>query len=140
LKFKQKEEIEMPQINDDQMEELRRYISASPDATETTKKILLWMLDQTENLSIPVELTFSSALEAPGKQVVADVHDMVSVTGKTHIQNFIKSLGLKFPAGIISSRSRDWGDGWQGRVSIGEGDRKILTFNDDEVQKISLLS
>jgi len=131
---------EMPQINDDQMEELKRYISASPDATETTKKILLWMLDQTENFSISVELAFSSELEALGKQAVDDVHCMVSVIGKTHIHDFIKSLGLEFPAGRILSRSRDWGEGWQGQVSIGEGDRKILTFNDDEVQKISLPS
>jgi hypothetical protein len=130
----------MPQITDAQMEDLKRYISASPDACEDTKRILIWMLDQTENFSVPVLLTFPPEFESIGKKAVNDVHWMVSQTMKTRINDFLKGLGMEFPSGTIHSRSNKFGGGWHGWIYIGDGERKSLVFNHDEVQKIVLPS
>jgi hypothetical protein len=130
----------MPRITDGQMESLKRCVSLSPDASEDTKRILLWMLSHTDMLSIPVELTFPPEHEALGRQAVDDVHWMVSNSRQTRIQEFItRFLELEYPDGRMYSRSTTNGGQWKGWLYIGGSGHKRLTFNIEEIEKTRLL-
>lgn len=92
-----KEEIKP--ITDDQMRTLKQFILNAKDGSAFAKKVLLWLLDQTENLSYPVFLIFDARYDL-GHDAAQGVHSMVSAGGQTHIQTFMKGLGT--PLSITS--------------------------------------
>lgn len=73
---------------------LRQLIIDSPDASDFTKKIILWLLSKTECFSQPVSIGFRAQPEL-GSSVISEVHLMNSSTGNTHLGEFLKEIGAQ---------------------------------------------
>lgn len=90
-----------PQVSAAQMEALEHYVTTSRDASAEGKRILLWMLRQTESLRLSVCLSIPKVeLNDPGladyaMQAWSSAHDMVSANGSTHLSTFFQAMGTK---------------------------------------------
>jgi len=98
--MEQKKEI--TPITDQQMESLREFIRRAKDGSEFAKQALLWLLEQTDNLTKPVLLLFDNRC-IEGRGVARGVHDMVSSEGITHLGNFIQGLSTPMKISSINS-------------------------------------
>lgn len=78
-------------VTSDQIEALEICIINSRDVKPPAKKVLIWLLRQTRNLTRPVCLLMPN--ENPlGRVVSYSVHDMQSANGTTHIDVFMRAM------------------------------------------------
>jgi hypothetical protein len=76
---------------------LEERIINSKDSTDFAKRIIIWLLRKTQNLTWPVAL---SVLDATyGAELCAEMqngaHDMLSSNGSTHLGNFFRGMGTE---------------------------------------------
>ncbi len=88
----QADEYVPPRMTDAQMRELERVIARAPEATTFAKKVLVWMLRQTNNLTRGVKLGLPDAIY--GRQLVLNVqdgvHNMLSSGAQTPLGVFMR--------------------------------------------------
>ncbi|MBI4142468.1 hypothetical protein HY480_01175 [Candidatus Uhrbacteria bacterium] len=84
-------------ISATQVEALEACIRASPDASPFAKRVIIWMLRQTERLTIPVALSLPPELYGESARSVAfSAHDMVSANGRTHLDQVLRKGTTQF--------------------------------------------
>lgn len=97
---KQQVEYKPPHMSDAQMDALERFIAASSNASEFAKKVIIWTLRQTQNLTRPVALSIWDKDSGPNSsQVQNAAHNMDSVNGKTRIDLFFGGMGTEMRLG-----------------------------------------
>lgn len=85
-------------VTDRQMKELEKLVFSSRDAEELGKKLLVWMLRKSENLTRPVRMTLIDPAEGREGLMKSHVaayaaHDMNSLNGSTHIDFILGAMG-----------------------------------------------
>ncbi len=90
-----------PLMSNTQMQALELLIAYSPDATDFAKKVIIWVLRQTEGLTRRV--AFSVRDEYCSADLAAEVqqgaHDMISRNGNTHLNNVFGDMGTEVTLG-----------------------------------------
>jgi hypothetical protein len=86
-----------PPMSKKQMEALEKFILASPDAGNYAKRVIIWMLRQTDRLTQPVVLALHEKIFGiePTERLWRNIHDMCSANGKTHIDLFLAGMGTE---------------------------------------------
>lgn len=95
--MKQKNGSIWPMIQDEQMEVLEHLIMLSQDASDFTKRISIWVLRQTDNLTKEVALSIPNKFyEQIDTQEIQDgVHNMQSAGYSTNIDQIFRLTGTK---------------------------------------------
>lgn len=96
------------QMTGEQMEALKQFIAASPDATAFGKKTLLWMLEQTACLTVPVRVSFPRTEQSRGREAAFSCHDMVSCNLETRLDLFLSRMGTLM---YVSNHGGEYRDG-----------------------------
>ena len=97
-------------MTDDQMEALEHFISKSRDASDFAKRVIIWTLRQTNNLTDRVILSVPDDYGTDlAKKVQDGVHYMQSDGGTTHLDSFFLGMKTEFRmchhCGIFSPNS-----------------------------------
>ena len=77
---------------------LKNHILKSTDAGELTKKVLFYLLDQSEFLTKKTALAFSENPPTPTEEISnvnSELHNMLSSNGTTNLNDFLSRLGSK---------------------------------------------
>ena len=75
------------------IEALKKFIAASEDTSELCKKVVLWLIEQSDGLTKPVKT--STTDKRMGQDMAFGVHDMDSSLCSTHLSNYLKQEGIK---------------------------------------------
>jgi hypothetical protein len=93
---KEAKEYRPPRLSDDQIKCLEYLIAVSKNATSFAKKVIIWLLHQTENLTKQVALSVPDEfLGEPSRQIQNGEHDMCSSNGTTHIGTILGAAGTQ---------------------------------------------
>lgn len=86
-----------PQMTDQQMAALEKFILRSRNASDFAKRVIIWMLRQSGQLTVPVALSlWNEDFGADRVREVQDaVHDMRSANGATHIGHVFAAMGTE---------------------------------------------
>ena len=132
-----------PSVSYAQMEALKLFISVSGDISDFAKKAVIFLLSQTENLSLPVHLCIPGKL---GREVQNGVHYMRSINGKMHICYFLRGMrthmdiqhhcGLYDKSGRFNSNLK--GSTIWVSVELYDDNSKEIAFNKKEIEKVYL--
>jgi hypothetical protein len=127
-----------PVITEGQFRALEKFVERSGDLTSFSKKILLWMLENTELLTRGVRVTFSIEHEELGSEAAGGFHSINSFSGMTHIGTFLQGMGLPYPEYRIFSRTNKYHILY---ISAGEdGKYEDLPFDLDAIESIDFLA
>lgn len=85
-------------VSDKNVRHLKCYIVASYDASRICKRAILWLIDQTDNLSKPCQVVVDRerCSKNVGENIIFGVHDMNSPGGNTQLCEFMESIGCRF--------------------------------------------
>lgn len=82
---------------------LKYLIGVSPDATNFTKRLCFWLIDQSSQITQSVCVSIpSSSDDTYAKQAGYCIHNMVSSAWATHLNDIMAAIGTDF---IFSSHS-----------------------------------
>lgn len=91
-----KEKYQPPTMSAEQMQAIEAAIAYSRNATDFAKKVIIWTLRQSRNLTRQVALSIPEPFEGfKAEEVQSGVHDMVSCNGTTHIDCLFQAAGTK---------------------------------------------
>lgn len=86
-----------PKMSDKQMAALEKHIKNSKDATDFSKKVIIWTLRKTENLtkSVAVSIWDKDFGELSTKEVQDGAHAMESSNRMTRLDIFMTAMGTE---------------------------------------------
>lgn len=85
-----------PRIAEPQLRELEDHIRRSRDASPFAKRVVIWMLRQTDGLTRAVSLSMSAEFcSGTAREVQDAAHDLCSANGSTHLDEFMKRMGTE---------------------------------------------
>lgn len=93
---------EKASMTQDQIQALKNLIRISPDMTTRAKKLLIWLIGKSENLtksicvSIPRSDKKQPSLENLATEAGYGIHDATSINGKTQLNCILKAMGSRF--------------------------------------------
>lgn len=93
-----------PRMNEWQMRALEDRIRHSKDATPFGKRVIIWLLRQTDGLTKPVALSMPAHFcGGSAREVQNSAHDMLSTNGTTHLTQCVilrqTEMGLEHHSG-----------------------------------------
>ena len=136
-----------------QIAALKYLIAKSKDASELSKQVMFYLIDQSEGFSKEVAISFSGRTgdysNEEAMDIVFGVHDMESSNGSTHLDALMKLSGCVFTfsqhgghykKGIFNARTTG-GTVWLSKNNYGHNTNELIilpTPKKDEIQKINL--
>ena len=86
-----------PRMTNKQMLALEQFIILSPDASEFAKRVIIWVLRQTQNLTRQVALSIWNEQYGSDRaaEVQDSVHAMNSMNSKTRMDLFFDGMGTE---------------------------------------------
>jgi len=78
-------------VSDSRVQFLRELIARSKDVYDFTKKALIFLVDQSENLSKPVHMCIVD--EKIGEEIAEGVREMINDKGNTKLNFYLKKMG-----------------------------------------------
>jgi hypothetical protein len=130
-------------LTDRQIRALELVIAQSKDATPLCKQAVIWLLRQSEKLSVDVMISFS--LDQDSNEIASGVHDMRSCNGTTHLNERIALTGARF---WIASGSGNFAAGkpeqagyhtvWVSKTRHNDRQAKVVNPDMPAIRKISL--
>lgn len=132
-----------PSVTGTQMEALKRFISVSKDISDFGKKAVIYLLNQSENLSLPVRMSMPGKI---GREVQNGVHAMCSANCRTQIGFFFDGMGTQMHLchhGGLFDENGEFNPGLDGStiwVSVDWYDKnsKTIKFNKAKISRIRL--
>lgn len=124
-------EINHPE-SDEKIMALKRYIVASPDASDLCKKACLFIIDHTQDLSKSIvfpNIPLDDDNYQKYDEVVDGLHDMGSSGRKTRLHDYMKDQGF---SGFITYSPR-------GYLAHGYNDVKNITYIPFDLDKIETI-
>ncbi len=92
-KFLATKSMDFPAMTARQLAALKNFIAVSKDATEFARKAIIWMIDQSDRLTVPVALSIDGSHQALAEEVACGAHDMNSSHASTRIGLFLDGMG-----------------------------------------------
>ncbi len=116
---KEAENYKPPKLTDKQVENIEYLIATSKNATDFAKKVIIWFVRQTKNLTKQVALSVPEEfLGEPANQIQDGVHDMSSVSGT--------QIGIVFAVAGTEMRLQHHGGSFVGKKDFRSGPGRTI--------------
>ncbi|MBT4367079.1 hypothetical protein HOD24_01690 [Candidatus Peregrinibacteria bacterium] len=127
-------------VTEFQMNKLRSAICNSPDASEESKKAILWLIEECRMLTRNVTASFTS--ENGSLDIVSGLHDMTSHGRSTRLDNILGSIfsthqGSYSTNGAFDTK-RDGHTIWLSRKAFYDHDAEKIETDMEVIAAVSL--